>query len=317
VLMDGAGATQLFERILGRRREATPGKRRFEPAAWSSPGVVEVTGRQVARQARNAPVAAARAIGSILGVLRHPAATGRYAASLARVIVPPPAAESPLLHQGSRMSWRFGTLECELGELKRAAKAVGGTINDAFVCTVLGGLRRYHEQHRTPLGDVPISMPVSVRADDDPMGGNRFTAAFFSAPSSCADPVERMHEMRRRVAEVRGEPALDFINTVMPALNRAPSAIATAAMVALNKSATMTTSCWPGVRSDLYVAGARFERFFVFGPLPGTRLTATLNSHCGTCCIGLNVDGSVFEDTELLWTCMQQGLDEILALGDA
>jgi hypothetical protein len=29
----------------------------------------------------------------------------------------------------------------------------------------------------------------------------------------------------------------------------------------------------------------------------------------------MNADGDVFEDTDLLWTSMQEGLDEILALG--
>ena len=54
---------------------------------------------------------------------------------------------------------------------------------------------------------------------------------------------------------------------------------------------------------------------YVFGPLPGTAMTAALNSHAGTCCIGINADGDVFEDTDALWECMREGLDEVLALG--
>jgi hypothetical protein len=68
------------------------------------------------------------------------------------------------------------------------------------------------------------------------------------------------------------------------------------------------------VGEELYVAGAKFERMFVFAPLPGTVLTGAMCTHAGTCCIGINVDGEVFEDTELLWKCMRRGLDEILAL---
>ena len=67
-------------------------------------------------------------------------------------------------------------------------KAAGGTVNDAFVTAILGGLRRYHERHDIEMGDIPISMPVSVRREDDAMGGNRFTGAFFSAPSAIATP---------------------------------------------------------------------------------------------------------------------------------
>ncbi|MBA2347699.1 MAG: DUF1298 domain-containing protein [Solirubrobacterales bacterium] len=314
VLMDGAGATQLFERMLGRTRRATKADRLPDSGPLLPSAPIGVTGRQLLGQARGAPGILARVVGDAATALAHPQATARYAASLARVVSPPPASTSPLMIGGPRTAWRFGTLECSLAELKVATKAVGGTINDGFVCAILGGLQRYHDRMGVALDDVPMSMPVSVRRDDDPMGGNRFTGAYFSAPSAISDPVERMKEMRSRVAAARGEPALDFINTVMPMLNRTPSGFATAAMTALNDSAVLTTSCWPGVRSELYAAGVRFERFFVFGPLPGTRLTAAMNSHCGVCCIGLNVDGAVFEDTALLWACMHEGLDEILAL---
>ncbi|MHB8695728.1 MAG: wax ester/triacylglycerol synthase domain-containing protein [Solirubrobacteraceae bacterium] len=315
VLMDGAGATQLFERILGRRRKPTPVKRAPDPAELDSPGGLEVAGRELLRQAQDTPGLIVRTLSAVAKAAVDPLAAVRYATSLARVIAPPPDSSSPLLAPGTRTAWRFGTLECKLVDLKRAGNAVGGTVNDAYVCAVLGGLRRYHARFGVALDDVPMSMPVSVRRDDDPMGGNRFTGAYFSAPAGIDDPVERMKAMRERVAAVRSEPALDFINTVMPVLNRTPSAVATAAMTALNKSMVLTTSSWPGVTSELYVAGARFERFFVYGPLPGTRLTCAMNSHCGICCIGLNVDGGAFEDTELLWQCMQEGLDEILELG--
>jgi len=53
---------------------------------------------------------------------------------------------------------------------------------------------------------------------------------------------------------------------------------------------------------------------FVFGPLPGVAVMAGLVSHVGTCCIGINCDGAVFADTNLLMTCLREGLDEVLAL---
>jgi hypothetical protein len=118
-----------------------------------------------------------------------------------------------------------------------------------------------------------------------------------------------------RVATVRGEPALDFINTVMPVLNRTPARMATAAMTALNNNAVLTTSSWCGVPHRVYVAGAELTHFFVFGPLPGTNMTAALCTHAGTCCIGVNVDAAVFADTDVLWECLRAGLEEILELG--
>jgi hypothetical protein len=213
--------------------------------------------------------------------------------------------------------WRFGTLECPLSDLRGAGKAVGGTVNDTFVSVLLGGLRGYCAAFGEDLGDVPISMPVSMRTVDEAMGGNKFAGAFFAVPSGVADPAERIRELHRRVEEVRGEPALDFLGNLTPALNRTPSTLAAALLGSINARAVLTTSSWPGVGEDLYVAGAKFERMFVFAPLPGTALTGAMCTHAGICCIGINVDGEVFEDTDLLWECMQRSLDEVLALAPA
>jgi hypothetical protein len=210
--------------------------------------------------------------------------------------------------------WRFGTLECEFGDLRRAAKAAGGTLNDAFVCALLGGLRRYCAAQGEDLDDVPISMPVAMRSADEAMGGNKFAAAYFLVPSGIADPVERIRAMHERVDRVRSEPALGFLGAVTLVLNRTPSGLAAAILGSVG-GAVLTTSSWPGISEDRYMAGARFERMFVFAPLPGTVLTSAMCTHCGVCCIAINVDGEVFKDLDVLWPAMQEGLDEILALG--
>ena len=51
-------------------------------------------------------------------------------------------------------------------DLKKAATAAGGTLNDAFVASVTGGLRRYHERHGAAVDEPPDHAP-----DLDPQGG--------------------------------------------------------------------------------------------------------------------------------------------------
>jgi hypothetical protein len=97
-------------------------------------------------------------------------------------------------------------------------------------------------------------------------------------------------------------------------LNRTPSPLAAALLGGINARAVLTTSSWPGLTEDRFVAGAKFERMFVFPPLPGTSMTGAMCTHTGICCISINVDGEVFTDAELLWDCMRESLDEILAL---
>lgn len=312
VLMDGGAGTQLMSRVLAAGREPTGLEMPAEPSP-DGPTPLEVTRSELLRQARGLPGLVRETVSSVLGVVRAPDEAIRYCASMLRVASPPRPSRSPLLAAGRRESWRFGLVDCPLADLKGAAKAVGGTLNDAFVCAVLGGLRAYHTRHGHQLDDVPMSMPVSVRKPDE-MGGNRFAGAFFSAPSGVADPVERMAEIRRRVSDVRAEPALDFFSAMTPLMNRIPASLARVAVGAMNSNVALMTSSWPGVAEPCYLAGAAVERMYTFGPLPHTRLSVAMCSHVGVCCIGFNADADVFPDAEVLWECMREGLDEVLTL---
>ncbi len=313
VIMDGAGATQLLSRVLGRTPDRTPAvERPAPPRRVVSPG--SVTRQGAHRLVGAAPEATAGLARVMRRAARDPSGTVRYARSMLRVARPATAPVPDLLRGGPRVRWRFGMLECGLPELKAAGRAAGGTVNDAFVSAVLGGIRGYARAQGHLIGDVPISMPVSVRRPDDPMGGNRFTGAFFAAPTGVADAGDRIRAMRERVSAVREEPALDFLNTLTPAFNLAPSAVLTTTLGSLTSAAVLTTSSWPGLTSPAYLAGASMERMFVFGPLPGTSMCAAMCTHVGTCCIAVNVDGDVFTDTDTLWACLRESLDEVLAL---
>jgi WS/DGAT/MGAT family acyltransferase len=316
VFMDGMALAKLHERVLNPTREHIPDKASINHAPMRRFSSLEVARTDVARQALHAPGQAAKILSTLARGLGSPRRTFRYARSLARVASPPPRNPSRVIRSGSRRLWRFGTLECTLRELRASGKAAGGTVNDTFVCALLGGLRHYCAAFGEDLGDVPISMPVSMRAASDAHGGNNFAAAYFLVPSGIADPATRIAEMHRRVDDIRGEPALDLLTRITPILNRTPAGIAATVLQALG-GAVLTTSSWPGISEPRFMAGAEFERMFVFAPLPGVALTAAMCTHTGICCIGMNADGEVFTDTDLLWSSMQRGLDEVLAVGRA
>jgi hypothetical protein len=62
------------------------------------------------------------------------------------------------------------------------------------------------------------------------------------------------------------------------------------------------------------MAGARVDRLYPFGPLPGVAVMAAMVSHVGTCCIGLTIDAAAVADVDVFMTNMRAGLDEVLAL---
>jgi hypothetical protein len=179
---------------------------------------------------------------------------------------------------------------------------------------MLGGIRRYHEAVGIELGDIPIGMPVSIRRPDDPPGGNRFTGAFFAAPAGSVDPAERIAAIRGAVLSVRDEPALDILGSASTVLCHIPSPLLSRVVQAAIPKADLSASNVPGMVAPVYAAGAKLERMFVFAPLPGVAMLSAMVSYVGTCCIGINCDGAVFEDTGLLWRSMQEGLDEVLEL---
>ena len=224
---------------------------------------------------------------------------------------------SPLFAGRAGQPWRFEVLECPLAELKAAGRAAGASLNDAYLAALLGGLRLYHERHGVDLGTLPVAVPVSLRRADDPQGGNRFTAVMLAGPAGIRDPGERMAVIHGAVLSARAEPALDVAGLASPVLSRLPSQVALAARGRVGAAADLASSNFPGMRGEVFVAGARVERMFAFGPLPGAAVMATLVSHDDTCCISLNCDGSVIDDSAVLRDCIREGLDEVLALGRA
>jgi hypothetical protein len=53
---------------------------------------------------------------------------------------------------------------------------------------------------------------------------------------------------------------------------------------------------------------------YAFAPLAGAAINVTLLSHCGTCCIGVNVDAVAVPDSETFLRCLEEGFAEVLAL---
>ena len=93
---------------------------------------------------------------------------------------------------------RLDTIDVPFDELAARPVPPGARSTTPTSPAVCGALRLYHEHLGVPVDDLPLAIPISRRTDDDPAGGNRFTATRFAAPVGLADPVERM----RRIHEI-------------------------------------------------------------------------------------------------------------------
>ena len=67
--------------------------------------------------------------------------------------------------------WLDG-FDVSLESMRSAAHTVDGSVNDAFLASVAGGLRRYHERHDTHVDALRVTMPINLRRSDDPTASN-------------------------------------------------------------------------------------------------------------------------------------------------
>ncbi|MDG3013124.1 wax ester/triacylglycerol synthase domain-containing protein [Speluncibacter jeojiensis] len=321
-MTDGLGGIQLMALLHSRRAEPTPDKpdrlppppEQLTPVSALGKGIGEELARlpgRIGGLIRDAVGAATTATASPVQATKDVLG---YANSVRRIATPPATHGSPLLAGRGLGRW-FGVVEVGLPELKRAAHAAGCSVNDAYLAALLGGFRRYHTAHGLEVDSIPVGMPVSLRTAADASGGNHFAAGRFAGPAGDLEPAERMRQVRAIVLGLREEPALDVIDLAAPLLSRLPSRALAGWYLSQSSGLDLQASNVAGVPVPVYLAGARIERMFPFGPAPGCAVMATLISHVGTCCIGVNLDTAAVTEPALFMTCLQEGLDEVVALG--
>ncbi|WP_425430867.1 wax ester/triacylglycerol synthase domain-containing protein [Cryptosporangium aurantiacum] len=319
-ITDGMGGMQLVTLLHSRRREPTPDKPSALPPPPEQLSGLDALREQLTDQIRTLPetVLSRAQAGLRLAerAVRDPGSAIGFTQSLLRLAAPPSCPPSPIL-RGRGLGRRFGTLETTVDELRGAAKAAGGSLNDAYLAALLAGFRRYHERLDAPIDLLPIGMPISLRDSADPMGGNRFGVARFAAPIGVRDPADRIRRIRELVLDARAEPAADILTLAAPALSRLPVAAVARWYLGQTSLIDLQASNVAGIPVPVYMAGARIDRMFPFAPAPGCGVMATLVSHTGTCCIGVTIDTAAVTEPDVFLECLAEGLDEVLALRPA
>lgn len=232
--------------------------------------------------------------------------------SVGRIVRPIMRSASPVMTQRQMVRY-VDTIAVPLAPLHDAAAAHEGHLNDAFVTAMTGGLRRYHERHGSNVRELRMTMPVSIRQADDPIGGNRITLLRFALPVGEPDPETRLRRISHTIKAWRAEPAIPLAQGIAFALNLAPRAV----IQGILRRVDFLASDVPGLTAPVYLAGAELLAYFPFGPTIGTAVNATLLSYVDTCCIGVNIDVAAVHDPENLMADLRAGFDEVLALAPA
>ena len=179
---DGVGAVEMFAHIYDLERDPPP----KDPAPLPIPQ--DMTGNDLARAGLNRlPGALLGGLNDVVNVaaqaVRNPAsAVGsvlEYARSGMRAMSTV-AEPSPALRRRSLAS-RTEAIYMDLSALRAASKSAEGSINDAYLAGLTGALRRYHIELGVPIEKLRMAVPVNLRAEADPAGGNRFAGSSFAS----------------------------------------------------------------------------------------------------------------------------------------
>ena len=177
-----------------------------------------------------------------------------YAMSGARV-VGPVAPPSPVLRRRS-LSSRSEAIDIEFGALHKAAKAAGGSINDAYLAGLCGALRLYHQAKGVPIEALPMAVPVNLRSEADPAGGNRFAGVNLAAPIGLHDPEVRIKNIRSQMTRKREERAIDMVGAIAPVLTLMPDTVLESMAGSIVNSDVQASNV-PVYAGDTFIAGAK------------------------------------------------------------
>jgi len=305
-LVDGVGGIAVLMHLLDRVRHPSP-------ESASAPETMPQ--RAPVGLLRRLPTTG-QIIGSVVHAARHPLGQLELvmstAASAARLLAPAGKPISPLMTDRC-FKRGFEVIDLAPEALRRAATATGGTLNDVFVAAVVRGLTLYHQRHGVSVDRLRALMPVSVRAADDPEGGNHFVPARFVLPAP-SDAGECVREVRRTTASWKHAPGLAISDALAIGLDTLPDPVVTAMWGSMLKGGDFCVTNIPGPPFETYLAGARVERMYAFAPPSGAAVNVSLVTSADRACIGIVVDRAAIPDSPELAACLAEGFEEIVHL---
>jgi WS/DGAT/MGAT family acyltransferase len=271
--------------------------------------------------ARRGTGIARRSIDEGADLLRHPdkalalaEAAGATARSVLRQATVTDKAQSPLW-TARTLERRLDVLRVPLDDVKRVAKGLGGSVNDAFVTAVAGGAGAYHRERGYEVDHLRMAMPVSTR-EGKGSANNAFTPT-RTVVSTIADPRARFEAVRQQLSVTKTERALRLVQSLAGVTNLLPVPVLVRVARAQVHSVDFTTSNVRGAPFDVYIAGARIDANYPLGPLAGTAFNATVLSVAGSLDVGVHTDAGAIDDPGALRDAIAASFDELLSVRPA
>ncbi|HEX2176852.1 MAG TPA: wax ester/triacylglycerol synthase family O-acyltransferase [Nocardioidaceae bacterium] len=321
VLVDGVETLDLGQLILDDEAEP-PESTRDEWVPRRRPGSLSLVAEAVAHSVRHPAQVVDTMKGGMAaaqgGVLRvrgaAEAITGMVASSRGM-------ADGPLTGTLSEQR-RFTTVETGFDDYRRVRAVHGGTVNDAVLAVIAGGLRAWlltRAESVRPTTRVKALVPMSVVNDEGEYTavGSRVTPHLLSLPIGENSPVMRLHQVSyalkahketgravsaSRLADIRG-----FAPTTLHALG------ARVAGKYPRRAFNLMVTNVPGPQFPLYALGAKMLASYPVLPLlQGQPLAIGVTSYDGHVFYGIEADRDAVPDVDVLAQCITEALAELV-----
>ena len=217
-------------------------------------------------------------------------------------------ARSPLWTERS-LRRRLDTARVSYHDMRGASKALGGTLNTAFVTAAAHAAGKYHRALGAPVESLRASMAISTRTESS--GSNAFTLARMLVPTAEMPLPERflaINEILHAARNGSSHGSLEAIATVSTVL---PTSVITRLARAQAETVDFATSNVRGAGVPLFVAGSKLLENYPVGPLGGVAFNLTLMSYMGSLDVGINIDEAAVESPSLLRDSLTESFAEL------
>ncbi len=301
----------------------------FDPAqipSYGKPvrdaGLVEQLLRPVGKAVTNVGKVTGEVVGGTLGLVQRPArlfewakngmSVGAAASKIALL-----AADTETRFKGEvgvskRVAW---SQALPLEDVKAVCRATGAKVNDVLLSSVAGGLRRYFESVGDPVEDVEIGtvIPVNIR----PMSrafelGNHFGIVFLSLPVGIDSAPGRLHEVRRRMEQIKSsaEPAVAF--GILQAIGSGPSLLHKQVVDILSAKCSAVMTNVPGPTEELHMGGVPLSHLMFWVPRAGEiGLGVSIISYNGSVRLGVATDARMVPDPQKIIAGLHREFDSL------
>lgn len=199
------------------------------------------------------------------------------------------SAGSPLWTERSRHR-HLEMLRVPVDDVRRAGKALGGSVNDVFMTGLVNGAVAHHEARGRPAEAFNTSFVVSTRSDSAE-GGNSFTPVRVEIPAGPMSAAERVRAVQERVHHQRSTvTGGGLMGSLAGVVNLLPTSLTTSAARAQAAKIDFATTNVRSTSKQLYVAGHEMTEVFAPGPVAGSAMIVAVVSYRNTMHIMLTMD---------------------------